>query len=194
MTSTASSSISRRTSASGQRSPRMCSLSASPLPTPRVKRPSSRRALVAAAWATIAGWMRTVGQVTPVVDRQVGGLRDRADHRPHERAVALLVVPRVVVVGDPQRVEAGLLGAAGQVDELARAELLAGEEATDAHGDDLPGLRPGQRGQAADCRPGGLGSVCPWRAEPHSVDSLADDEGRRPRRVGQRWRRGLAGA
>ena len=23
--------------------------------------------LVAAAWATIAGWMRTVGQVTPVV-------------------------------------------------------------------------------------------------------------------------------
>ena len=45
----------------------MCSLSASPLPTPRLKRPSSSTALVAAAWAMIAGWMRTVGQVTPVV-------------------------------------------------------------------------------------------------------------------------------
>ena len=67
MTSTASSSISRRTSASGQRSPRMCSLSASPLPTPSPKRPSSITELVAAAWATIAGWIRTVGQVTAVV-------------------------------------------------------------------------------------------------------------------------------
>src|SRR3954471_20158477 len=67
MTSMASSSISRRTSASGQCSPRMCSLSASPLPTPRLKRPSSMTALVAAAWATTAGWMRRVGQVTPVV-------------------------------------------------------------------------------------------------------------------------------
>ena len=45
----------------------MCSLSASPLPTPRLKRPSSSTALVAAAWAMIAGWMRMVGQVTPVV-------------------------------------------------------------------------------------------------------------------------------
>jgi hypothetical protein len=56
-----------RTSASGQRSPRMCSLSASPLPTPRLKRPSCSRLLVAAAWAMIAGWIRTVGHVTPVV-------------------------------------------------------------------------------------------------------------------------------
>ena len=45
----------------------MCSLSASPLPRPRANRPSSRTALVAAAWATIAGWMRTVGHVTAVV-------------------------------------------------------------------------------------------------------------------------------
>ena len=67
MTSTASSSISRRTSASGQRSPRMCSLSASPEPTPSVKRPSWRTPQVAAACAITAGWMRTVGQVTPVV-------------------------------------------------------------------------------------------------------------------------------
>ena len=67
MTSTASSSISRRTSASGQWSPRMCSLSASPLPTPSAKRPSCMTPLVAAAWAITAGWMRTVGHVTPVV-------------------------------------------------------------------------------------------------------------------------------
>jgi hypothetical protein len=45
----------------------MCSLRASPLPTPRAKRPSSSSALVAAAWAMIAGWMRTVGHVTAVV-------------------------------------------------------------------------------------------------------------------------------
>ena len=45
----------------------MCSLRASPLPTPSTKRPSSCTAAVAAAWAMIAGWMRTVGQVTPVV-------------------------------------------------------------------------------------------------------------------------------
>jgi hypothetical protein len=52
-------------------------------------------------------------------DREPRGLRDGADRRPHERAVALLVVPRVIVVGDPQRVEAGLLGALRLRDELA---------------------------------------------------------------------------
>ena len=51
----------------GQASPRMCSLSASPLPSPSAKRPSSITALVAAAWAMMAGWMRTVGHVTAVV-------------------------------------------------------------------------------------------------------------------------------
>jgi hypothetical protein len=45
----------------------MCSLSASPEPTPSLKRPSSSTAEVAAAWAITAGWMRTVGHVTPVV-------------------------------------------------------------------------------------------------------------------------------
>jgi hypothetical protein len=45
----------------------MCSLSASPLPTPSAKRPSSSTADVAAACAITAGWMRTVGHVTPVV-------------------------------------------------------------------------------------------------------------------------------
>jgi hypothetical protein len=38
-----------------------------PLPTPRRNRPWSSTEQVAAAWATIAGWMRTVGQVTAVV-------------------------------------------------------------------------------------------------------------------------------
>ena len=45
----------------------MCSLSASPDPTPRTNRPSCCTAVVAAAWAMIAGWIRTVGQVTAVV-------------------------------------------------------------------------------------------------------------------------------
>ena len=45
----------------------MCSLSASPLPTPRLNVPPVMTALVAAAWAMIAGWIRMVGQVTPVV-------------------------------------------------------------------------------------------------------------------------------
>ena len=53
----------------GQRAPSTCSFSASPLPTPSWKRPSSITEAVAAAWATIAGWIRVVGQVTPVVTR-----------------------------------------------------------------------------------------------------------------------------
>ena len=44
----------------------MCSLSASPLPTPKTKRPSSWTAAVAAACAMIAGWIRMVGHVTAV--------------------------------------------------------------------------------------------------------------------------------
>ena len=45
----------------------MCSLSASPEPTPSAKRPLSCTAAVAAACAVTAGWIRTVGQVTAVV-------------------------------------------------------------------------------------------------------------------------------
>ena len=59
--------MSSRTSSLGQRSPSTCSLSASPVPTPRVNRPSSWTAAVAAACATIAGCSRTVGAVTAVV-------------------------------------------------------------------------------------------------------------------------------
>ena len=44
----------------------MCSLRFSPVPTPNSKRPGSIAAEVAVAWAMTAGWMRIVGQVTPV--------------------------------------------------------------------------------------------------------------------------------
>ena len=37
------------------------------MPTPSEKRPGISCAAVAAAWATIAGWIRWVGQVTPVI-------------------------------------------------------------------------------------------------------------------------------
>jgi hypothetical protein len=67
-------------------------------------------------------------------DRQVDGLGERADDGPHERAVALLVVPGVVVVGDPERVEARLLGPLGLLDEIPGPELLTGEKASDLHG------------------------------------------------------------
>ena len=67
MISTDSSSISSRCSMVGNRAPVTCSFSASPVPTPSVNRPSSRTALVAAAWAMITGWIRMVGQVTAVV-------------------------------------------------------------------------------------------------------------------------------
>ncbi|MEZ5183413.1 MAG: hypothetical protein R2702_16295 [Acidimicrobiales bacterium] len=40
-------------------------MSCSPVPTPRKNEPAIS-AVVAAAWATIAGWIRMVGQVTPV--------------------------------------------------------------------------------------------------------------------------------
>ena len=50
----------------GQRSPRMCSFSASPMPTPRKNRPGIIEATVAAACAMTAGWIRVVGQVTAV--------------------------------------------------------------------------------------------------------------------------------
>jgi hypothetical protein len=55
-------------------------------------------------------------------------LGDRTDHRPDKRALPLLVVPRVVVVRDPQRVEAILLGQPSLFDQLARRVLLTRQE------------------------------------------------------------------
>ena len=82
MTSIASSSISSRSSGNGQRAPVTCSFRFSPVPTPRKKRPGASVAQVAAAWATIAGWTRIVGQVTPVPIRN--------------RSVACRIAPTVV--------------------------------------------------------------------------------------------------
>ena len=90
---------------------------------------------MAAACAITAGWMRMVGQVTAVVIGRSVDLRDRPDHRPHEGAVSLLVVPRVVVVGDPEGVEARGLRPPGLLDQCERGVLLTGKGETDVHGD-----------------------------------------------------------
>ncbi|CAN5117443.1 hypothetical protein BH24ACT10_BH24ACT10_18360 [soil metagenome] len=41
------------------------------MPTPSEKRPWNIAAVVAAAWATTAGWIRTTGAVTAVAHRMV---------------------------------------------------------------------------------------------------------------------------
>ncbi len=70
ITSTASSSISIRIGAGGQGSPKTCSLRFSPDPRPRINRSGIIAAAVAAAWAMMPGWIRIVGQVTPVTSRR----------------------------------------------------------------------------------------------------------------------------
>src|SRR3954447_6354491 len=89
----------------------------------------------------------------PGGDRQRRGLRQRPDYRPDEPAVSLLVVPGVIVVGDPQGVKAGLLGLLGLLDQLARVVFLAREEISDLHPATLPDPRAapnasGSRGDA----------------------------------------------
>jgi hypothetical protein len=59
--------MSSRSPDSGQAVPVTCSFRFSPVPTPSVNRSVSRDAVVAAACATIAGWMRIVGHVTAVI-------------------------------------------------------------------------------------------------------------------------------
>ncbi len=56
MTSIASNNIAERVPISGHSPPRMCSLSASPAPSPSQKRPGNMAPRVAAAWAITAGW------------------------------------------------------------------------------------------------------------------------------------------
>src|SRR3954454_24092679 len=69
MISIASSSIETRSSGAGQPTPVTCSFRFSPVPTPRKKRPGIIAAHVAVACATIAGWIRISGHVTPVPRR-----------------------------------------------------------------------------------------------------------------------------
>ena len=72
--------------------------------------------------------MRVVGHVTPTATSMLAGaFGDRTEHRPHEGGVALLVEPRVEVVGDRHEVEAVALGLAGELDQTARGVLLAGQ-------------------------------------------------------------------
>jgi hypothetical protein len=65
----------------------MCSLRFSPVPTPNEKRPGSWLAAVAAAWAMIAGWMRVVGQVTPVISRSRSVAWETAPRTPQTKGL-----------------------------------------------------------------------------------------------------------
>src|SRR4051812_37460493 len=60
-------------------------------------------------------------------------LGDRAENAPDERALTLLVEPRVEVIGDERVLEAALLGEPRVLDELARSAFLRRERV--AHGD-----------------------------------------------------------
>ena len=66
-------------------------------------------------------------------DRQRDRLRQRADHAPHERTVALGVNPRVVMIGDPQAREPGGLGHAGLLHQFHGPEFLSGQEVSNFH-------------------------------------------------------------
>ena len=66
-----------------------------------------------------------IGHVTPTRDAdRRRPLGDRPEHGPHERRVALLVDPRVEVVGDRDEVEAVLLGQPGDLDQPLAAGAL----------------------------------------------------------------------
>ena len=72
----------------------------------------------------------------------LGRRGDAADHAPDERALALLVDPRVEVVGDEDVLEARLLGAPRVRDEVVRRMLLRGEPVADFHLCGVPSGRP----------------------------------------------------
>jgi len=57
----------------------------------------------------------------------VGRRRDGAERRPDERRFALGRNPGMEVIGNREKVEAGLLGLHGDIDQFHRAELLARE-------------------------------------------------------------------
>ena len=145
MTCTASSSISSRSSADGHRSPRMCSLSASPVPTPRAKPPSVSSADVAAAWATMAGPTRAERARHRGRDGQRAGLGDRPDRRPDQRAVALLVQPRM---GSGRR----------STGRRTRPPARAGPAAP-AHPDHGPRSRGSSQSASSLSLPGGLAAT-----------------------------------
>jgi hypothetical protein len=59
-------------------------------------------------------------------DPQVGGCRDRAYDGPDKGTFALTVGPGVVVIGDKNGSNAGVLRLAGRVEEKARAVFFTG--------------------------------------------------------------------
>jgi hypothetical protein len=56
------------------------------------------------------------------------GLTELRDYRPHEQALALLVVPWMDMIGDPQALEAGSFGAHGLTNQIIGREFFAGQE------------------------------------------------------------------
>ena len=119
----ASPSISIRRGAGGQRWATMCSFSASPVPTPQTKRSPHSRGRRAAACASTAGWIHDrAGDAHR--DVAAHALAQRAEHRPHERAVPLGIEPRVVVIGDRHEVEPHVVASAGDAEQIAWGVLF----------------------------------------------------------------------
>ena len=137
---TASSSISWRSAAGGHFAPVTCSLSASPVPTPRVNLPPVSRLAVAAAWAMTAGWTRVVGQVTAVVT----GRLVTCDIAPMTDQTKL-DCPCSSSHGWKwseihRRVESGLFSHLGLPDQAGGLVLFAGKEVSVTHA--RPATRP----------------------------------------------------
>ncbi len=63
--------------------------------------------------------------------RKIDLSRQRSDDAPDERALPLLVVPRMKMVGDSDRLEPGFLSHHGLPDEVIRTPFLAGQEASE---------------------------------------------------------------
>ena len=133
MTSIASSRRSWRTSVSGQRSPRMCSLRFSPLPTPRKKRPGEQR-------RRGRGGLGDDRRVDPRGRAGDAGRRPRSARSPAATPPSTAQTNGLLPCWSTQgwkwseiesEVEAGLLGAARELDQVARPELLAGERVAD---------------------------------------------------------------
>lgn len=74
--------------------------------------------------------------------REFADLGDRADRRPDERALPLFVIPRVVVVADPQAIESGVFGHPGLFDQFGGSVFLAGQEVSDLDPADLRSVAP----------------------------------------------------
>jgi len=91
-------------------------------------------AQVAAAWATIAGWMRISGHVTPVPIRKVSVACAMPPIVVHTNGLCpVFEIHGWMWFGDQPPREAGLLRERRVADEVARAVLLAREGVADVH-------------------------------------------------------------